>query len=138
MKTEHRIAYKAGITRTPSDFLCEDGELAECINLTTENEELKVMVPPSELGLQLSGSGLAFVHKTTSGKVYITATGGWTNGAGLSGTLSFGGSVLGIQAIGNTLIVATSGGLKYWRWDVNTYTAMPSEIPYPRLRCSCF
>ena len=40
---EHRISYKAGITRTPSDFLCQDGELAECINLTTDNEELKTM-----------------------------------------------------------------------------------------------
>ena len=32
MEQEHRISYKAGITRTPSDFLCSDGELAECIN----------------------------------------------------------------------------------------------------------
>lgn len=46
MKREHRIVYKAGITRTPSDFLCGEGELAECINLTTDHEELKVMVEP--------------------------------------------------------------------------------------------
>lgn len=45
---EHRISYKAGITRTPSDFLCQDGELAECINLTTDNEELKPIVQPAE------------------------------------------------------------------------------------------
>ena len=38
-KQERRISYKAGITRTPSDFLCQDGELAECINLTTDTED---------------------------------------------------------------------------------------------------
>lgn len=48
MKEEKRITYQAGITRTPSDFLCKDGELAECINLTTDNEELKPVVQPAE------------------------------------------------------------------------------------------
>lgn len=47
MKEEKRITYKAGITRKPSDFLCQDGELAECINLTTDNEELKPIVQPA-------------------------------------------------------------------------------------------
>lgn len=47
MEQEHRITYKAGITRSPSDFLCQDGELAECINLTTDNEELKPIVQPA-------------------------------------------------------------------------------------------
>lgn len=46
-KTEHRIVYKAGVTRRPSDFLCQDGELAECINMATDGEELKT-VPPLE------------------------------------------------------------------------------------------
>ena len=46
MEQEHRLTYKAGITRTPSDFLCSDGELAECINLATDTEELKPMVQP--------------------------------------------------------------------------------------------
>ena len=47
MEQEHRITYKAGITRTPSDFLCQDGELAECINLATDTEELKPIVQPA-------------------------------------------------------------------------------------------
>ena len=47
MEQEHRITYKAGITRTPSDFLCQDGELAECINLVSDNEELKPIVQPA-------------------------------------------------------------------------------------------
>lgn len=46
-KTERRIVYKAGVTRTPSDFLCQDGELAECVNMATDGEELKT-VPPLE------------------------------------------------------------------------------------------
>ena len=55
MEQEHRITYKAGITRTPSDFLCKDGELAECINLTTDNEELKPMAAyPEDTGAAAS------------------------------------------------------------------------------------
>ena len=46
MKQERRITYKAGITRTPSDFLCQDGELAECVGLATDHEELKPVVEP--------------------------------------------------------------------------------------------
>ena len=47
MNEEKRITYQAGITRTPSDFLCKDGELAECINLATDHEELKPIVQPA-------------------------------------------------------------------------------------------
>lgn len=68
---EHRISYKAGITRTPSDFLCQDGELAECINLTTDNEELKPIVMPAEYisaaydenNVEISMPKFLYIHK---------------------------------------------------------------------------
>ncbi len=60
---EHRISYKAGITCSPSDFLCQNGELAECINLTTDHEELKPIVPPVEYMEVLGGMTVKFVHK---------------------------------------------------------------------------
>lgn len=64
MEQEHRITYKAGITRKPSDFLCQDGELAECINLTTDNEELKPVVQPEEKhSIGNADTTLVYVHK---------------------------------------------------------------------------
>lgn len=81
MEQEHRITYKAGITRTPSDFLCADGELAECINLATDNEELKPMVQPAEvidtftpIVPVLQGFHLLYVHKFNDEERYIGYT----------------------------------------------------------------
>ena len=48
------IAYTKGITRSPSDMLCSDGELAECVNLEVRNEELVPMEIPSKLGFSCS------------------------------------------------------------------------------------
>lgn len=73
-KQEKRISYQAGITRRPSDFLCQDGELAECINLTTDNEELKPMVPPKEWMKAGTGETLPdiiYVHRIKGDPVII-------------------------------------------------------------------
>ena len=71
MEQEHRITYKAGITRTPSDFLCQDGELAECINLATDNEELKPVVQPVEKLQMPVNSKLLYVHRFNDEVRYI-------------------------------------------------------------------
>ena len=51
-KQEKRIVYQGGVTRRTSDFLCQDGELAECINITADGEELKVI---PELETKMTG-----------------------------------------------------------------------------------
>lgn len=85
MEQEHRITYKAGITRTPSDFLCQDGELAECINLATDHEELKPIVQPApfitsaqrpdpeHVGqmMEMSIPSLMYIHKFSDQVRYI-------------------------------------------------------------------
>lgn len=73
MEQEHRITYKAGITRRPSDFLCGDGELAECINLTTDNEELKPIVQPAEFinDCILNPGGTVPIHDDVPTIVYV-------------------------------------------------------------------
>lgn len=67
---EHRISYKAGITCSPSDFLCQNGELAECINLTTDHEELKTIVPPKLL-FTVPGVTVKSVHKFNDQERFI-------------------------------------------------------------------
>ena len=74
MKKEHFIAYKKGITRSPSDYACSDGELAACINLTVTNEEVRTIRQPKEIGT-LPGK-LMYVHLTNDAKknyIYVGA-----------------------------------------------------------------
>lgn len=78
MEQEHRITYNRGITRKPSDFLCGDGELAECINLTTDAEELKPVVQPvAKIQSNNLANKILFIHKYDGEKRYITVS--WRN-----------------------------------------------------------
>lgn len=154
MKEEKRISYRAGITRKPSDFLCEDGELEECINLTTDGEELKVVTDARNLfgGTALSGR-LLFVHNLPDGgKNYICETGSASayslvyyhadTGGNIGSQQSFPedttthGTSLGkqqITAIGKTVIVATDKGLKHFVWE-SAYKYIGDNIPAPDVR----
>ena len=150
MEQEHRITYKAGITRSPSDFLCSDGELAECINLTTDNEELKPIVQPAEYITNYVGiSGnhrpvLVYVHKVANRDNYI----GYlpTNGNRLcSGTVSdrtynnfavynnvfFEPGTSKITSVGKTLILTDSNGMRYLLWnpDRTAYKDLKYKLP---------
>lgn len=122
MKQEKRITYRAGITRTPSDFLCQDGELAECINLTTDDEELKPMVKPVGL-MQASGRTLLYVHRHNDEVRYIFQSGNtlyWREGESgadvqLPGAFDFS-KVNTVTSVGKTLIVTDGGGMHYYLW----------------------
>lgn len=144
MEQEHRLTYKAGITRTPSDFICQDGELAECINLATDTEELKPMVQPSRI---IEGSGIGkviYIHKYNSRKRYIhlvyselyqdyvlyCSEDGTTLTAIDSGTgfpQRFGDDKVKVTSIGKTLIVSHEGEpLHYFSWQ----DCPPAGTPY--------
>lgn len=116
-KREHRIVYKAGITRTPSDFLCEDGELAECINLTTDHEELKVVTHPKAMFNGATKSPIVYVHVGNGYKNYIYEGTyqsqrilKWFNEGGTDRELGYetypSSSKLSVTNVGNILIVA--------------------------------
>lgn len=157
-KQEKRISYQAGITRSPSDFLCQDGELAECINLTTDNEELKPMVQPAQDMTGVAGT-LIFVHRYNNEKRYIIRDGNqfkWGTkyeGAYSAGQIyvpdSYSGDVfvpghyedqvlfevtgdVKVTAIGKFLIFTTSEGLKYCMWNANIYKVF-DKIPEPNI-----
>lgn len=130
--------YKAGITRTPSDFLCEDGELAECVNMTTDHEELKPVVQPKQEMTDVPGT-LVYVHRYNNEKRYIVRDGNafkWgkkADGAYSNQQELF--SVTGevkVTAIGKILIFTTDEGLKYCMWKATTYTVF-DKIPEPEV-----
>lgn len=155
MEQEHRLSYKAGITRTPSDFLCADGELAECINLATDNEELKPMVQPAAVMTLNTPGGhwptdttirVLYIHKYNSETRYIVAycmsTGQspwylkWTNnGYDLNDLLDESGHQMSsidlqinITSIGKTLIMTDDDGIHYYLWKESSYKSL-GDIP---------
>ena len=156
MEQEHRITYKAGITRRPSDFLCQDGELAECINLTTDSEELKPVVQPAvyinsamnEPGMmELDMPNFLYIHKFNKEERYV----GWVTTS--DGILLVWGSVVNkvfylkgyfkkddnkflrytsgtkITSIGKILIISSPGGLQYYQWYPDEYDLFSMPLP---------
>ncbi len=139
-KAEHRIAYKAGITRTPSDFLCEDGELAECINLTTENEELKVVQQPEAMFGGEAKAPIIYVHEGSSYKNYITLADRqlrFFDEPGVTGTITPYGSDTKplITHVGNILVVCDGSDMEYFLWkpDTKSYHSLGNKIPEPKM-----
>lgn len=159
MDKELRITYKAGITRTPSDFLCQDGDLAECINLATDNEELKPIVQPAMKMQYKNPSGnywpaqapsrVLYVHTYNGEKRYIiiyayteysspwyikwTTDGNTINNIkDTDGTtdLSFGSADIKVTSVGKTLIISSDNGLHYLLWKNTGYQTL-GDLPSP-------
>ncbi len=151
MDKEKMIVYKGGITRSPSDFVCEEGELAECVNLTaSEGGELKVMCA---LEPEMSGGTvvthtkkLVFVHRHGDGsecRIWDDGTSLYAGDSTIYGSGHLGKVVKSITALGNTLMVvfvATQsqqtghGGTVFyflWKGGVN-YTSL-SMVPSPKV-----
>ena len=140
MKREKRITYQAGITTSPSDFLCQDGELAECINLTTDGEELKVV---SNLSVKESRykKRLIFVHRMPNGKEqYIYEEGeelftvlpdGFLQIESSNHKLSVNANQ--IRAIGNILSVVLDGAPRHFLWE-GDYYKMVGNMPSLEIR----
>lgn len=153
MKEEHRITYKAGITRSPSDFLCDNGELAECINLTVDNEEIKVMLPPKPItNISLpEGTRLLFVHNVATMKMYVYTENNDdifvaynVDNTSYAITLFDSGDypigdILQVSAIGKTLIFNGENGILYAVWKATSNAAKPydytvlDDIPTPEV-----
>lgn len=159
---EHRISYKAGITRTPSDFLCQDGELAECINLTTDNEELKPIVMPAEFinaarnqnNESIDIPTFLYIHKYNDIDTYIgymssDDTNILVYGKVIESTFHLVGTLnlnryniqyeAGMQfaSIGKVLIVSKSDGLYYFMWKKDgsdyEYDSYGKNFPAPKV-----
>lgn len=135
-KQEKRIVYQGGVTRRTSDFLCQDGELAECINITADGEELKV-IPELETKMTGLNGTLVFVHKLQNGnKNYIYESSGQlyhnsTLLANSSHINALNGNL--VKAIGKILIVALDGTLTYYIFKNGSYQYIGNNIPCPHM-----
>lgn len=119
----------------PSDYECNDGDLAIVMDAVLEDGALKAVLPPKNVTSQWGNSTVAHIHETAKFKHYIWLEDAgqmiWSGG-GNGNIDSFGNvDVIQVTSIGNTLVVLTTIGMKYYLWDAiaGSYTFLGDKLP---------
>lgn len=120
-----------GLTNTPSDFSCQDGELATSLNLINAIGELQPIARPYpvETFTLPEGSKVVFAHKVRHDSHththYIIQQGNniyWQEKASAyNPTLIYTGSVNSVTAIGNVLCFVDECSTQYAYWKESEY-----------------
>ncbi len=134
-----------GYTTAPSDYECQDGDLATCLNLVPDEGALiPVGTPGKVLELSSAAERVALIHSVPGQKNYILLRDGgggkqsvfWqkkdestadTNDATQIGSYE---SYRDIAIIGNTLAIATDRGVMYVLWKDDKYVALGNRPPF--------
>lgn len=141
MATRQEIILK-GLTHSPSDYDCQDGELGTCLNLINEDGALHPIHQPVDAGTGITlntGNTIEFVHKITTQngikKHYIIAEGDVyyykeENNNTLHQILQeF--KANSITAVGNVLCFVGDNTIKYAFWKNNYYNILDrSKLQY--------
>lgn len=131
------INYK-GVTETPSDYECPDGELSVSMNAIAYGQGVKPILPPKKvLGLEKDYEELIYVHQTSKFKHYIVVQLGnslsWVEiNNGVRKSVGFSqelGTIDSVSAIGNTLLVLTDRGMYYFLWKNDFYVELGTHLP---------
>lgn len=145
-----------GYSAVPSDYECQDGELAMSLNLVPEDGALHPLMPP-RLALDMSeynGYMVVFIHETANYKHYIlwnetdralywidstdidTDTKRPLNASAVHLLYKFSSYApitadLQLRAVGNVLIVTTGKHMHYliWRENDDAYTYLGDKLP---------
>lgn len=136
----------SGYTAQPSDYECQDGDLAFSLNLINENGHLSPISAPSEtLNLQEDES-VAIIHTVENHQNYILIrsiydaedlkavywlcnsdeTTDTKNATFITVIPNFS----NVAIIGNTVIFATDKGMRYILWKNDTYLSLGSKPPF--------
>jgi hypothetical protein len=130
----------SGISGVPSDYDAPDGSLAAAINLINEDgTALQPMHQPKKLFTLNRGEKL-FLHKVTDGTNYIAYNPANQEVVWIDPNTeerqhiefsAYIGNILGVSAIGNILILATTSALQYIYFDAanREYRYLGSKIP---------
>lgn len=135
---QQQLTFDKGITNVPSDALCSDNALAECVGLVYENSESRVIQKPRKI--MLGAPKILFVHKYNDQERYVAIQNGvikwgvndggtYAEDADHSYILSSEGEVQ-ITSIGKTLIITDDNGLHYATWNNEGYKQF-DKIPSP-------
>ena len=132
IEKQQQLTFNKGITNVPSDAICGDGELSDCVGFTSENGELKpvqrpkeITGPPQEKILCVHGGRYLFEYNSS---IYYNSRQSSTYRV-----LSFDGDYKDIATIGNTVIVSTTTETHYALWDGSKYVDLGTRIPEPDL-----
>lgn len=133
-----------GLTHSPSDHDCQEGELGTCLNLINEDGALHPIHQPVVVDSAITipdGASIELIHKVTHDNTihshYIIRNGNtwyWTEkgGDGSENTISLNGfQVNAVSAIGNILCFVGDSDTIYAYWDGSSYNSLDlSEINY--------
>lgn len=135
---EQTDLYYNGITRTPSDHACKLGDLAECVNLISQNNEIEPISTPPIL-LQCDGE-LLFIHKSSTYHNFIVNQNGvlkafsqTTSGIEyypFTMNISKLGTIYNTSCLGNTLILLCAKGIYYLLFKDNNYKLLGQKPPF--------
>lgn len=144
MATRQDVIFQ-GLTHSPSDYACQDGELATCLNLINEDGALHPIHQPvvAEPNITLdAGDTIELVHKVTHDEAihshYIIRksddTWYWAEkgGDGTKTTINLNGfHVNAVTAVGNILCFVGDSKTIYGYWKDTSYVMMDfSTIKY--------
>ena len=131
----------SGISTVPSDYDCSDGEMASLLNLIPEDGGLKPIQPPKLVLRQEAGAKVLHIHKTSDFLHYIILRKAQTSTSQVVWVAEEGSAprklitedfkVHSVTSLGNTLIMLTDKGMRYWLWkpDKNDYHYLGNHIP---------
>ena len=126
-----------GYSAQPSDYECQDGELAVAINLVPDDGALKPVLPP-KIGKQASETigNCVYIHKNSGYTHYIVRNGNsfsWYDKSAPDILTTIGpiSKYIKVTSVGNTLIFLTNDGMQYYLWKGGTtgYLYLGGKIP---------
>lgn len=137
----------SGYSAVPSDYECQDGQLAVAINCIPENDALKPVQQPVVTIRLSTPNHVVFIHKTTIFTHYIirdTETNNitWIDNKDINpdtkelrkvpeALKEFDSkiTIYDINAIGNTLLILTNNGTHYFLWNDTNYLYLGTHLP---------
>lgn len=128
------IQYK-GYAANPSDYECEDGELAMSLNLIHEDGSLKPILPPKILGKLTANERIIYTHECSIHTNYIIINdltqkiSWWNTDINKNTIIDVNGYRDNVLSVGNTLIFTTDNGLHYFLWKNEGYLNLGNELP---------
>lgn len=139
------LVYRNGLRRAPSGVISGDDELSECCGMYWRDGEWHVVQMPEDVGVWTAD--LKFVHDYGEYTHLLGVRNGhllWVDYQDTGDAVTLGaevdlgqleGELLSVSAIGNTLILSTSVGLRYWLWTRGNYKYIGSVLPEINFDC---
>lgn len=119
----------SGVTTTPNDWLCGDGELAVCQNLLNEDGGIRLRGEDSVVLSVPEGYACVYIHKGALYENYICVGGGRLCVIGSEAEAEYMGEYRGCASVGNVLILLTDEEMHYYLWKDGSYVDLGNGLP---------